>query len=469
MKWKLTGQFLLAIILTIVLSLLVFMILNMAFIISEPEDLYTPENTPVYYTLEFGKNIQYENGVFTIPDDKLAELKKENLWIQILDENGNEVYSRYQPEEVPSHYTPGELIFSYKFDGAIADSTIFVSKLDKGDRKFSYIIGYPFEQVATTSYVFSGDKWWEDVALFFLVATFVIVIIASLFGYLISRRLTKPMLAITDGVREFAKGNYAHTLQEKGLYKDVFHNLNELSVTLLANERERKKMEQMREEWVANITHDIKTPLASVKGYSEILVNPTYKVKEEERQAYAEIIHHKSEYISQLIDDLNMTYKLQHTANMVYKKEENIVEVLQETVIDILNHPLYEDIPLEFEADTDRYMRRLDRTLWKRALTNLLFNAIVHNPPGTPIHVRFKVKNKKQTVIEIEDFGKGIPEEELEKLFTRYYRGTNTGEAHKGSGLGLAIAKQVFENHGATIFVTSAVGRGTKVSIILKQ
>ncbi|WP_100330335.1 sensor histidine kinase [Bacillus xiapuensis] len=469
MKWKLTAQFLLAMIITIILSLFVFMLLNTAlFLMDGHKDKL--KSTPESYTIAFGKNIGYQKGRFLIPSDKLAELKREQKWIQILDENGREVYSYNQPKEIPNHYTPGELVFFYKYGGAAAgDSTIFVAKLDKGNRKFSYIIGYPYEEVSKGPMIYHGTKWWTDAVKLFLLAVCTIILIASLIGYLISRRLTKPILSVTESIREFAKGNFTHTVQEKGLYKNVFHNLNELSLTLLANEKERKKTERLREEWVANITHDIKTPLASVKGYSEILVDPQYQLQEKEQKEYLEIISQKAEYISRLVDDLNMTYKLRHSADIVHKKEGNIVAILQETVIDILNHPRYENVPIEFSADAEQYLFPLDEMLWKRAFTNLLFNAIVHNPEGTIIHVRFKGKQRKRPIIEISDNGRGIDETELENLFTRYYCGTNTGEAHKGSGLGLAIAKQVAESHGAEMKAESSIGQGTTITIILAQ
>jgi len=100
----------------------------------------------------------------------------------------------------------------------------------------------------------------------------------------------------------------------------------------------------------------------------------------------------------------------------------------------------------------------------RRCISNLIFNALIHNKEGTEVVV--DIRNQDRINIEIKDNGKGINEEDLRKLFNRYYRGTNT-ESHKGSGLGMSIAKEVVEAHGGNIFVESELGKGTSIKIEL--
>lgn len=166
-----------------------------------------------------------------------------------------------------------------------------------------------------------------------------------------------------------------------------------------------------------------------------------------------------------LVDDLKLTYQLKNELFPLNRNRENIVEVVRDTIIDILNHPHYEEAPILFEAEAEEILFIGDQRLLKRAISNLIYNALVHNPKGTEITVR--VKKEEQVIIEIEDNGKGIEPKELDRLFDRYYRGTNTGEAHKGSGLGLAIAKQIIEVHSGAIHVESKLNCGTKVTVLL--
>ena len=288
----------------------------------------------------------------------------------------------------------------------------------------------------------------------------VVTFIALLFGYFFSKRLAKPLVKIINGIQNLAKGNFQSDDKQKGIYKNVFQNLNDLSKALIANEEERRKIEKTREEWVTNITHDIKTPLSSIKGYAELIGE--YELDETEKNRYVEIILNKSDYIHGLIEDLNITYQLKSTLFPLKKKEEDLVEIVRESIIEILNHPLYEDSQLDFSTELDHYSFSCDKTLIQRAIMNLIYNAIVHNPKDTDVKIEIKKEQERISII-IEDHGVGIAEEELENLFTRYYRGTNTGETHKGSGLGLAISKQVVEVHGGDILVQSQLGEGTRI------
>ncbi|MUK90313.1 HAMP domain-containing protein [Ornithinibacillus sp. L9] len=346
---------------------------------------------------------------------------------------------------------------------ALENSTIFVGKLVIDNRDLSYIMGFPEAVIGKSNIYYRSETLIRDVLIVGTIVIVVVTLIALLFGYFFSNRLTKPLVQIIEGIQSLAKGNFRQTYHPKGIYKQVFQNLNDLSTTLKSNETEQLKLEKTREEWVTNITHDIKTPLASIKGYSELLQD--YELDYTEKKRYTDIILDKSDYIERLIDDLNLTYKLRSTSVPVKKDKEDLVEVVRESIIQILNHPLYEDVNLDFSTELDAYPFHCDRTLIQRAMINLIYNAIVHNPSDTLIQVSIQQKQEHVHLV-IEDHGKGIPREELEDLFTRYYRGTNTGESHKGSGLGLAIAQQIVKAHGGQIEVESKLGVGTRVWVV---
>lgn len=465
MKWKITTQFLFFMILSLLLSIFVFLLFNVFFFYSSylGKERIFPYQNPTYYTLDFADNIRYENDQVSIAKNKLDDLEEGQIWIQVLDENGTEIYSKFKPEKVPTHYTPAEIIRYHKFTGALENSTIYVGMLEKGNRHLSYIIGYP-EKVIGKAYInYRTETLLRDVLLVIVSIVIVVTLIALIFGYFFSRRLAKPIVQLIEGIQKLAKGDFWRRDQVKGVYKTVFENLNELSDTLQSNEAERRKLEKMREEWITNITHDIKTPLSSIKGYSELLQD--YELDAKEKNRYVDIILNKSAYIEHLIDDLNLTYKLKGNVFLLKKSEANLVEIVRESVIQILNHPLYEETNLDFSTETEQVLFSCDKTLIQRALMNLIYNAIVHNPPDTFIQV-FIGQEKETIKVWIEDNGNGIEEGELEDLFSRYYRGTNTGEAHKGSGLGLAIAKQIVEAHGGKIFVESKLGEGTRITLI---
>lgn len=265
------------------------------------------------------------------------------------------------------------------------------------------------------------------------------ILIALLIGYLFSKRLTQPLNKLIEAIKKLANHEFKHHTKPRGLYKNVFDNLNHLSDQLKSSERERKKLDSMREEWIANISHDIKTPLSSIQGYAEMIKDSDYDFTLNEMREYAGIIEAKSLYIKEVMEDLNLTTRLKN-------KELSL-----------------NDRDIQFHVNQEIIMVEIDEILFRRAINNLIYNAIVHNDHDVKIIV--SVEKDKYTNIMIKDNGKGIKKEELDQIFDRYYRGTNTGAAHRGSGLGMAIANDIIKIHDGIIIIHSEVGYGTTIDI----
>ena len=289
-------------------------------------------------------------------------------------------------------------------------------------------------------------------------------IIAIIFGYIFSKGITKPVKAIIDGVDHLYNGDYEVYFKEKGIYKNVLKKLNSLSYKLKENELERKKIDKMRDEWIANISHDIKTPLSSIKGYAEFL-EQDYDFSSEDIKSFAGIINNKSDHIKELVEELNLSMKLKNNESILKKEKVNIVSLVKNSVIDILNDSKYSKVDIKFECSEDKIFIDIDKVLMQRVLNNLIYNALVHNDKNISIVV--SVYKKDKIYISISDNGKGISEKDLENVFDRYYRGTNTGEAHKGSGLGMSIAKEIVNAHNGDITISSILGKGTDINITL--
>ncbi len=468
MKWKLTRKFLSSIVITVITTLLCFCIstIFLLYIGSANPDEVMEVRAPII-TEEFADKLQIIDDSIYIEEKEISELKNYNAWIQVLDENGTEVYNKLKPDNVPNHYTPGEIVYYHKYSGAIEGYTIFLGIIEKDGRKFSYIMGYPVRQVEKYSFNFNPETLFKNIFKLIITTVIIFTVISTIVGYLFSIKLTKPIFYIMEEIKSLSHGNFTKKFFKKGIYEDVYSSLDNLSETLKINELETKNTEKMREEWIANITHDIRTPLTSIKGYSEMLLDSEYNLSVEERSKYTEIILNKANYIESLVDDLKLTYQLKNTHIPLNKKDENLVEVLRETIIDILNNPRYENADINFESEKENTTFRCDSIAFKRAFTNIIYNALVHNTGNTKVWI--SLSNSKDITVEIKDNGKGIAQEELNKLFDRYYRGTNTGELHKGSGLGMAISKQIFEAHGGKIVVDSKLGIETTIKIVLPK
>lgn len=167
------------------------------------------------------------------------------------------------------------------------------------------------------------------------------------------------------------------------------------------------------------------------------------------------------------MNDLKLTYQLESGTIPCQLQTVRLVRFLKELVIDIVNDPAFVNRDISFENDIQEVEAFLDPDLFRRAINNLIINALTHNPPETKVIVRMEEGPQKAIYINIIDNGIGVSEEEQAELFNRYYRGTNMKEIPEGSGLGLAIAKQIIALHGGDISVKSKQGEGTQFIIFL--
>lgn len=465
MKWRLTGRYMVSVIIVTIITVFINLFGFMIWLVLQANSQHNEENTPETFTRSFEQYVSFSDQGMTVNKEGQKALKQQNAWIQILDENGQDVYHAQAPKGLKNKYTPIEIVNLHKYKDKQLLSTIYAGGKKVKGKEYSYFIG--FKDPSIGKYLFSFDT--KDLVTRFNIGTMILLsidaIIALLIGYLFSRQLTKPLARAIHSIQRLANGDYTTNLPAKGIYKDVFYNVNHLSEQLASSKKEKDKLEQMREEWITHISHDIKTPLASIQGYAEIIKDPKYPLSNQDIRHYADIIETKSLYIKDVMEDLNLTTRLKNNGVMLNKELVNIVSLLRETLIDILNDSRYADQTIELQTNEDKLMLNIDKILIRRAITNLILNALVHNDPDVTIIVQ--LEQKEHTHITIKDNGRGIEEAELEKVFDRYYRGTNTGVSHAGSGLGMAIAKDIIVKHDGDITIRSNVGKGTTIEIQL--
>ncbi|KHD13850.1 sensor histidine kinase [Clostridium butyricum] len=466
MKWKVTGNF----VITIVAVVMLVVIINILTIFGvyifnmvSHKNTITLKNSPETFVRNFEKYMYDDNGILALSEEGYELLQESGAWIQVLNDYGEEIININSPSDVPKKYTPFDMVNNYKYEERPYINFMLEKNLSSGH--VNVILALPNNNIERVTLNFSLDSLMYQSKIIIIITLIIDAIIALIFGYLFSRKLTKPISEIITNIDILSKGNYNLYTKEKGIYKAVFENINDLSSTLRENENQRKELESMREEWLANITHDIKTPLASIQGYAEIISDKDYEFTRDEMQEYTEIIYSKSKYIKELVDELNLSTRLKNNALSLNKQNTNLVALLRNVVIDILNDSRYENRNIEFNSNIDVIEKEVDVMLLKRALTNLIFNAVVHN--NESVQIKVDIKKIDKINISIKDNGNGINTKDLEHIFDRYYRGTNTGEAHKGSGLGMAISKEIINNHGGEIQINSKLGCGTEIFITL--
>lgn len=462
-KWKLNPLFR---IFTLFLVLVVLFIgagvglFYILFSIPEPEGL-SLATWPNRFTDNFSIWMKNDEGTLQIENIGLERLDEYDLWLQVIDETGQEVFSHNKPENFPVKYTASELM-AFSTSDYEDGNTVFVSSFEENGQTWNYLIGFPYD-VGKYMLYYNGEVIGRLKPVFTL-SLFGVIFAGSALFLIYGIWLTRQTGKIAKGIGNISRRVY-NTIPEKGTFGSVYMALNKMNEEIRHSDQIKEETDRVRREWITNITHDLKTPLSPVKGYAELLADGT-DVDTKTAQEYGTIILKNVDYAEKLMNDLKLTYQLESGAFPFRPQPVRLVRYLKELVIDIANDPAFSDRDIEFACDLPEFTVSIDPDLFHRAISNLVINALVHNQPTTKVIVSV-LKENQNIYISVRDNGIGISETEQAELFTRYYRGTNTKEKTEGSGLGLAIAKQIIVLHGGEIAVKSKIGEGTEFSICL--
>jgi len=293
------------------------------------------------------------------------------------------------------------------------------------------------------------------------------VAIATVLAFSLSKTLTRPLQKINRAALDMAAGNFKSKIEEEsddeigGVVKTFNYSVEQVEKYL----EEQKRLEMLRRNLVANVSHELKAPLASVRGFSELMLDGF--IDEDEKKKYLKIILDNSVHLSRLVDDL-LTLSHLESGQLSLEKQEISVNDLAAWSFDSVS-PRGEAKGINLKLDLEPELPALygDRHRLHEVLVNLLNNAIEYTPPDGEVFLRGK-HYQGQVIFEVEDTGCGIPEEELPYIFERFYKVDKSRRRNaQGSGLGLAITKHLVELHGGNIEVESKVGKGSTFRVSL--
>lgn len=276
-------------------------------------------------------------------------------------------------------------------------------------------------------------------------------------AYFLARYFSKPLHKMTDTSILLANGNYSvKTGVERGDEIGILANsIDELSMKLCEASKESERLEQMRKDFISNISHELKTPVTVIRGSLEALndevVKDPGKVKEYYKSMLSDSIH-----LQRLVNDLMELSKLSNTEFKIDKARVNFSDIINDS-IKSLRHKAYEkniEIITEFEDEAAFFEGDYGRL--RQMIIIMLDNAVKYSDYNTK--VKIKLNNKGFSII---DRGAGIDSEHIPYIFERFYRADNSGT---GSGLGLAIAYQIAKRHGINLSVESKPGFGSTFS-----
>jgi two-component system phosphate regulon sensor histidine kinase PhoR len=245
---------------------------------------------------------------------------------------------------------------------------------------------------------------------------------------------------------------------------------NKIGALVVLNDITRlRQLENIRREFVANVSHELKTPITSIKGYVETLQEGALDDKDNV-QKFLDIVLKQSDHLNAIVDDLLSLSRLEQGAERgeIQLSEENLRRILEAAAVDYELKAREREIKLMVNC-SEEIMVKANSRLLKQAIGNLLDNAIKFSEPGKAVEVE-AAGNTNEVVIRVSDHGNGIAPEHLPRLFERFYR-VDKGRSRElgGTGLGLAIVKHITQAHGGRVTVESSVGKGSIFTLHLPK
>lgn len=326
-------------------------------------------------------------------------------------------------------------------------------------RGFVYIILAGQEYVGATETLFGSYFLRLSGRSVLIALAFTLV-----FGLLAIWFITQNMERVVDGIRRFRSGErnvrIAHT--GNGQFAQVATTFNDMAATIERNMDELKGLDKLRKELIANVSHDLRTPIAAVQGYAETLLLKEGTLSPEERRAHLGIIVKSADRLKELVDDLFTLSKLEAGQVKLDLEPISLGELVHDVVNKLRLHAQEKNVGINIIMAKDLPIVEVDVKKIDRVLQNIIQNSIKFCAPGDRITVELDA-SAGSVDVRISDTGPGIPMDELPFIFDRYYRGRRSGDS-EGTGLGLAIVKRIVELHGSTVKAISKANEGAQFS-----
>jgi signal transduction histidine kinase len=291
-----------------------------------------------------------------------------------------------------------------------------------------------------------------------LLATTVAIAVALVLTFILSRRISSPIDILARATKQLGRGDLSQRVQyrdkgEVGILADAFNSM--------AAELERA--EQLRRNLVADVAHELRTPLSNIKGYLEAIRDRVMKPNAATIQSLTE----ETELLSRLVDELQELSLAEAGQLKLACQPEDLAGLLQQAVTLWQPKVAAKEISLSLNLPADLPLVNIDRQRVSQVLHNILENAMSHTPKGGAISVAATTQGD-WVEVSVSDTGEGIPAEDLPNIFERFYRvDRSRARATGGSGLGLTIAKRLVEAHGGKITVESELGKGSRFAFTL--
>ena len=298
------------------------------------------------------------------------------------------------------------------------------------------------------------------------------VLAASALGRWIQKQIMKSLQGIREASQRIADGQLDQPVRkaQNDEFGELYAFYEELRIRLKQSMEEKNKHDNETKEIIRNISHDLKTPLTTIKGYTEGIMDGVANTPEKTKK-YIKTIYQKTNEMEKLIDELSMYSKLELEESHYSFEKVNVKSFFENFLREISPELSAANVSLTFSnrlaGDVEMFV---DQEKLTRVFNNLISNCIkYHGACQTQINLRLKESGEK-FMIEVEDNGRGISKEELPYIFDRFYRVDGARNSKEGgSGIGLSIVKKIIENHDGSVWASSVKHEGTIIHIMMNK
>ena len=408
------------------------------------------------------ENLYQQNGTWEENSQAIQRVGRnalqQSVIVRIFDEDGQLLWSPSASEEEDAkNKVQDHLLHMEQMVGGMeSDYVQSRSPLYDGTEEIGMM---EIQSVGPYAYTEHDALFISDMESKLVLVAFFSLLIPLFFALLVAKKLSSPIVTINDFTKEIAKGRYSSlSLEETGIREidDLLVSVNDLSLQL-------QHQQKIRNRLSSDIAHEIRTPLTTLKGNIEAMIDGVWEISEERLyRCYEEVSR-----ITRLIGEIDRINELESQESQLQKTTFDLTELAQQIVDNF--QPMLVENKLNCSASGDRVFISADRDKIHQVLTNLLANAIKFTPSGGRIDLSVS-QSKGTTSFRIIDNGQGIPPEEVGQIFERFYMAEPSRNSKLGGqGIGLSIVKGIVNAHQGTISVDSIYGKGTTFTINLPK
>lgn len=368
-----------------------------------------------------------------------------DYWCILIDGGGNIIWSQNKPDDIPDRYSINDVARMTRW--YLNDYPVYVRTEDYG----LLVLGIPKNAVAKYDMAYSME--WFNALPRRIIGIFVLnLCLATLLAFVFGINLYRRIRALMNGINNLRQEKRVY-LTEKGLFKELAKNINNTSEIIERKNAALASRDSARSNWISGISHDIRTPLSVIMGYSETLSECAQLSGEDKKKA--EAITGQSIKIKKLIEDLNLISSLEYDMQPSKKESIRLCPLIRHIVTDIANSGLSENFDIELDLRDEKAAVSADENLLERAIFNVINNSITHNSPECKIRIA-EYSEGGTVILIIADNGKGVSDEVIE----------NIDQIPKSAhGLGLPMAYRIVRVHGGRLTAINDKGVTVKIEL----